>query len=109
MFREWVRCATGSSGDVVGFSVLDVWQDRVRAATGWVFGSAGSCTLGSAVSSTLGGGAFNLGYGVYTLGDGCCDVGYRRSSHLSFMVGTGGGDGSWGLMVMSPDHLPSAF
>ena len=27
MFLERVRCATGSSGGVVGFTVLDVWRD----------------------------------------------------------------------------------
>ena len=85
MFREQVRCNTGPSGDVVGFGVLGVWQDRVRAATGWVSGSTGICTLGSAVSSTLGGGACTLGDGGSTLGDvcrtpgaGCCAVGDRR-------------------------------
>ena len=116
MFRERVRCATGLSGDVVGFSVLGVWRDRVRAATGWVFGSMGRCTLGSTGGTTLGGGACTLGDGGYTLGDGCCTfgagcsaVGDRCSSHLSFIVGTGGGGGSWALMVISPDHLPSAF
>ena len=101
MFRDWVRCATSSFGDVVGVSVLDVWGDRVRAATGWVFGSTGRCTLGSTGGSTLGGGAYTLGDGGSTLGDGCrtlgvgcCSFGDRRSSHLSFIVGTGGCGGS---------------
>ena len=76
MFRERVRCATGLSGDVVGFSVLDVWLDRVRAATGWMFGSTGSCTLGSVVGSTLGGGSCTLGDGGSTHGDGCLTLGY---------------------------------
>ena len=116
MFQERVRCATGPSGDVVGFGVLGIWQDRVRAATGWVSVSTGSCTLGSAVGITLGGGACALGDGGSTLGDGCrnpgagwCVVGYKCVSHLSFIVGTGGGGGSWYVVVMSPYQLPSAF
>ena len=70
MFQERVQCATAPSGDVVGFGVLGVWKDRVCAATGWVFISTGSCTLGSAGGSTLGGDACTLGDGGSTLGDG---------------------------------------
>ena len=76
--------------------------------TGWVFGSTGSCTLGIVVGSTLGGGNCNLGDGGSTLGDGCRILGDRPSSHMSFIVGTGGGGGSW-VLVLSPDHLPIAF
>ena len=101
---------------MVGFGVLSVWRDRVCASTGWVSGSTGICTLGSAGGITLGGGACALGNGGSTLVDGCCnpgsgcyDVGDRCSSHLSFIVGTGGGGGSWAMMVMSPDLLPSTF
>ena len=83
MFRERVRCATGSFGDVVGFSVLAVWQDRVRATTGWGFGSTRSFTLGIVGGSTLGGGACTIGDGGFTLGDVCCILGDRRSSHFS--------------------------
>ena len=108
MFRERVQCATGLSCDVAGFSVLDVWRDQVRAATGWMFCSTESCTLGSAGSSNFGGGACTLGSGGSTLGAVCRILGYRRSSHMSFVLGTGGGGGAWGV-VLSLDHLPSAF
>ena len=101
MFQERVQCATAPSGDVVGFGVLGVWKDRVCAATGWVSGSTGSYTIGSSGGITLGGGAFTLGDGGSTLGDGCRNpeascyaVGDMRSSHLSFIVGTGDGGGS---------------
>ena len=92
----------------MGFSVLDVCRDRVRAATGWVFGSTGSFTRGSVGSITLGGCVYTLVDGGSTLGDGCRILGDRRSSHMSFIVGTGGGGGSW-VLVLSPDHLPIAF
>ena len=116
MFQERVRCATGPSGDVVGFGVLGFWRDRVRAATGWVSGSTGGCNFVSAVGSILGGGVCTLGDGGSTLEDGCrtagagcCDVGDRRACRLSFVLGTGGGGGSWYVVVMSPYQLPSAF
>ena len=108
MFQERVLCATGSSGDVVGFSVLGVWRNRVCTEIGWVFGSTGSCTLGSAGVSTLGGGACTFGDGGSTLGYGCRILGDRRSSYLSFVVGTGGGGGAWEVLL-SPEHLPSAL
>ena len=108
MFWERVRCATGSSCEEAGFSVLDVWCDLVRAATGWVFCSPGSITLGSVGDSTLGGGACTLGAGGSTLGYVYRILGDRRSSHLSFVVWTGGGGGAWGV-VLYPDHLSSAF
>ena len=88
--------------------MLDVWRDQVCAATGWVFCSPGSCTIGSVGVSTLVGGACTLGSGGSTLGAGCRIIGDRRSSHISFVVGTGGGGGAWGVLL-SPDHLPSAF
>ena len=82
----------------------------------WVSGSTGSCTIGSASGSTLGCDVCTLGDDGFTLGDGCCTpgagccaVGDRRSSHLSFIVGTGGGGRSWALRVVSLDYLPSAF
>ena len=88
--------------------MLDVWRYRVCALTGWVFFVPGSCNIGSVGGSTLVGGACTLGDGGSTLGAGCRILGDRRSSHLSFVVGTGGGGGAWGV-VLSPDHLPSVF
>ena len=88
--------------------MLDVCRNRVRAATGSVFFSPVSCTIGIAGGSTIGGGACTLGAGGSTLGSGCHILGDRRSSYLSFVVGTGGSGGAWGV-ILSPDHLPSAF
>ena len=104
MFQCRMQCATSSSCDVVGFS----WSNRVRAATGGVFCSKGRCTLGSAGGSTLGDGVCTIGDGGSTLGAGWRILGYRRSYHLSFVVGTGGGGGAWGV-VLSPYHLTSVF
>ena len=70
-----MQCTTSLYGDVVGFSVLEVYLDRVCAATGWVFGSTGSCNLCSTGGTTLGGGTCTLGDGGSSLGDGCHTLG----------------------------------